>query len=171
VLVAAVAAGLSFLAACQANSTADSADATANALRAIEEERHLDERLEDLVAAQVVTYFSLTCDEKKELWSPDMGWFYDNQDPTLDEVYAACDAETDSPDQRFVLHEVNVVGTPAADHVNAIVDRGIYDIAEDHGLVGVTTLEVVLEVPEEWEGVDDAIFPITSITETVEETD
>jgi hypothetical protein len=182
VIVAAVAAALSFGAAREANRTADSADATAKALREIEQERHSDERLEDLVAAQMARYFTSPCETQAEMLAPSVRFFDSPEELTPEQVLQECKGDTanneepntaaatndepstDDTPRRFVLHGVNVIGTPTDGRATALVDRGFYD-TDDHVLAGVSRLEVVLKVSPGW--TEDSTFPIIRIRETI----
>ena len=163
VIVAAVAAWLAL-------GAANEADTTAKRLQGIEQERRLDERLEDLAAAQITRYFSSPCDQAAKMLAPTIDRFYDDQNKKRGAVLDECEA---GPKQRmFVLHEIDVIGTPDSDQVYALVDLGFYDADTDgggHDVVGVTSLEVVMELSAGWEDADDPTFPISRITETVED--
>jgi hypothetical protein len=158
------------IAALAASCAANDAETTSKRVQEIEEERHDDERLEDLMAAQMARFFTSSCDNKMEMLAPKVERYFDTRDLTAAQVVEKCNSESGQSRRTFVLHGIDVIGTPAAGRANALVDRGFYDTG-DHVLSGVTSLEVVVEVHPGWEDDEQPIFPIVSITETVVETD
>jgi hypothetical protein len=167
-LAVVVAASAAIVAGCAARD----AKSTANSLNAIEEERHDDERLQDLVAAQISNYFSSSCEQREEMLAPKLDRFYDltgTEAEGIDraEVREECD-DVDDDNLEFVLHEVEVIGTPESDHAYAFAKLGYYNAPTEHELVGTTSLEIVMKLEEGWEDDEkDPTFPITSMAETI----
>jgi hypothetical protein len=151
------------IAAVSASSAARDSKATADRVQAIEEERHDDERLEDLLAAQVAFYFSVECDWRRQLLAPELERYNDDEFVSADDVIEQCRDE-----QQFVLRDINVVGTPSVGRASALVEGGSTDESGSNRQVGVTSLEVVVLVEAGWEDEDPPIFPIISITETID---
>lgn len=164
--------GVAAFAAWQSREAADAADTTAKRLQEIEEGRHDDERLEDLVAAQISSYFSSSCEDRQEMLAPTLDRFYDvsgneTEGITRAEVRKKCEAVYDD-DLEFVLHEIEVIGTPESEHAYAFAKLGYYYVPEDHDLVGTTSLEIVMQLDRGWQHDEDPTFPITSMAETIE---
>ena len=118
------------------------------------------------MAAQMIRYFSSSCDEKAAMLASSVDRVFDSADLTPADVVKKC--KTGSQLKReFVLHEINVVGTPGSRQLLALVDLGFYNTG-DHALVGVSSwVEMVMELDAGWEDLKNPTFPITSISETV----
>jgi hypothetical protein len=153
---------------------ASKAETTAEHLQGIEDERHDDEQLEDLVAAQITRYFSSSsCEERAQMLASTLDRFYDlpNDEETEGvpraEVRADCE-DAKANDQEYVLHEIEVIGTPDSKHAFALAKLGSYNTPQGHYLVETTSVEILMRVERGWEDDKDPIFPITSMAETIE---
>jgi hypothetical protein len=153
--------------------SSNAAEETADRLQQIEEQRHLDERLNDLVTTQVSNYYSASCDEKVGMLAPQLTRFFDKRDVPAAEVGRQCHAANASADRprTFVLHGVEVIASPESRSARALVDLGFYDGTEVHTLAGVASIELVMRLPDNWAEQSGAgvgpVFPITSLKETV----
>lgn len=114
----------------------------------------------------MVDYFTASCSEKGEMLAPTVEQFYDAENQASAEVVEACEGASGSSQREFVVQGIDVIGTPAAEQVTALVELGFYEDTQ-HSLTGVTSIEVVLALPARWHEVDEPLFLIRSLSETV----